>query len=138
KQFSVKIGTVMEDSPIGLDKWLCAIWMIANCKNGVSSHEIHRGIGITQKSAWFLLHRIRLAMQTGTFKKLSGQVEVDETFIGGKARNMHYSKRKNLGSRDTGKIAVMGLLERHGEVVTSVITTTKRKELQNHVTRNVE
>ncbi len=83
KHFSVKIGTIMEDSPIGLDKWLTAIWLIVNAKNGISSYEIHRGVGITQKSAWFLLHRIRKAMQTGTFNKLCGDVEVDETYIGG-------------------------------------------------------
>src|SRR3989442_1766564 len=120
KQFTIKTGSVMEDSPIGLDKWLPAIWMIVNAKNGVSSYEIHRHLGITQKSAWFLLHRIRLAMQARTFEKLSGHVEVDETFIGGKARNMHTSRRKYLGSRDTGKVAVMGLLERNGEVRTMV------------------
>src|SRR5204863_6713346 len=89
RQFSVKIGTVLEDSPIGLDKWLMAMWMIANCKNGISSYEIARDLKITQKSAWFMLHRIRKAMQTGSFLKLAGEVEVDETFIGGKARNMH-------------------------------------------------
>ncbi len=115
KHFSVKLGTIMEDSPIGLDKWLSAIWLIVNAKNGISSYEIHRSIGITQKSAWFLLHRIRKAMQTGSFKKFSGEVEVDETYIGGKARNMHFSKRKHLGARDTGKVAVMGLLERHAK-----------------------
>lgn len=93
KQFSVKVGTIMEDSPIGLDKWLSAIWLIANAKNGISSYEIHRALDVTQKTAWFLLHRIRLAMQTGTFQKLSGEVEVDETYIGGLARNMHKSKR---------------------------------------------
>ena len=93
KQFSVKVGTVMEDSPIGLDKWLAAIWLIANAKNGISSYEVHRALGVTQKTAWFLLHRIRLAMQTGTFEKLSGQVEVDETYIGSLARNMHRDKR---------------------------------------------
>src|SRR5260370_867994 len=87
KQFTIKTGSVMEDSPIGLDKWLPAIWMIVNAKNGVSSYEIHRALGITQKSAWFLLHRIRLAMQSGTRKKLSGEVEVDENYIGGKARS---------------------------------------------------
>ncbi|HEX8184340.1 MAG TPA: IS1595 family transposase [Blastocatellia bacterium] len=92
KQYTVKLGTIMEDSPIALDKWLCAIWMIANDKNGISSYEIHRGLGITQKSAWFLLHRIRLAMQTGTFNKMGGPVEADETFVGGKARNMHKDK----------------------------------------------
>src|SRR5256886_8054526 len=87
KQFSVKVGTIFEDSPLGLDKWLPATWMIANCKNGISSYEIHRAIKITQKSAWFMMHRIRKAMQTGTFIKFVGEVEVDETFIGGKARN---------------------------------------------------
>jgi transposase-like protein len=91
KQFSIKTGTVLEDSPIGLDKWLSAIWLIVNAKNGISSYEIHRSIGVTQKTAWFLLHRIRLALQAGSFDKLSGEVEVDETFIGGKARNMHRS-----------------------------------------------
>jgi len=89
KHFSVKVGTIFEDSPLGLDKWLPAVWLIANSKNGISSHELGRALGVTQKSAWFMLHRIRLAMQTGTFEKLSGAVEVDETFIGGKARNMH-------------------------------------------------
>jgi transposase-like protein len=89
KQFSVKVGSIFEDSPIGLDKWLCAMWLIANCKNGVSSYEVARDLGVTQKSAWFILHRIRHAMHTVTFKKLSGQIEADETFIGGKARNMH-------------------------------------------------
>jgi len=89
KQFSVKVGTIFEDSAIGLDKWLCAMWLIANCKNGVSSYEIAKDIKVTQKSAWFMLHRIRYAMRTGTFMKLSGEVEIDESFIGGKARNMH-------------------------------------------------
>jgi transposase-like protein len=118
KQFSVKVGTIFEDSPIGLDKWLCAIWLITNCKNGVSSYEIHRAIGVTQKTAWFMLHRIRLAMQTGTFTKLSGDVECDETFVGGKAKNMHKSNRdkKIQGRGSVGKTAVMGLLERKGRV----------------------
>lgn len=128
----------MEDSPIGLDKWLPAIWMIVNAKNGVSSYEIHRALGITQKSAWFLLHRIRLAMQSKTWEKLSGQVEVDETYIGGKARNMHMSRRKYMGSRDTGKVAVMGLLERNGEVRTMVIEGTKRRMLHGNVSKHVE
>jgi transposase-like protein len=138
KQFSVKAGSIMEDSPIGLDKWLAAIWLIANAKNGISSMEIHRSLGITQKSAWFLLHRIRKAMQNGSLAKFSGHVEVDETYIGGKARNMHISKRKHLGSRDTGKVAVMGLLERHGEVRTMVIEGTKRGHLHSQVVKHVE
>src|SRR5881296_1679251 len=92
-QFTLKTGTVMEDSPIGIDKWLTAIWQIVNCKNGISSYEVHRAIGITQKSAWFMDHRIRLALQS-SLGKLAGEVEVDETFIGGKSRNMHKSKRR--------------------------------------------
>jgi transposase-like protein len=140
KQFSVKVGTIMEDSPIGLDKWLAAIWLIANCKNGVSSYEIHRAIGVTQKSAWFLLHRIRLAMQTGTFEKLSGQVEVDETYIGGLARNMHRSEhsRKVTGTGGSGKVAVMGLLERNGKVRAKVINDATQLTLHAEVKGNVE
>jgi transposase-like protein len=140
KQFSVKVGTIMEDSPIGLDKWLAAIWIIANAKNGVSSYEIHRALGITQKSAWFLLHRIRLAMQTGTFEKLSGEVEADETFIGGRARFMHKDKReaKIHGRGSVGKVAVMGLLERHGEVRTRVISNTSQETLHKAVRNYVE
>jgi transposase-like protein len=138
KQFSVKIGTIFEDSALGLDKWLCAIWMIANAKNGISSYEIHRALGVTQKSAWFMLQRIRLAMQTGTFKKMSGEVEADETFIGGKARNMHPGKRTVKGRGSVGKTIVMGLLERHGEVRTTVIPNTRRKTLHGEVKRNVE
>jgi transposase-like protein len=144
KQFSVKVGTVMEDSPIKLDKWLAAIWMIANCKNGVSSYEIHRALGITQKSAWFLNHRIRLAMQTGTFEKLSGQVECDETYIGGLARNMHRDKRekKITGTGGAGKVAVMGLLERNGKVRAKVIANatqaTLHSEVREHVAQGAE
>lgn len=138
KQFSVKVGTIFEDSPLGLDKWLVAIWMIANAKNGISSYELHRAIGVTQKTAWFMLHRIRLAMQTKTFKQLKGEVEVDESYIGGKARYMHAGKRKARGRGAVGKATVMGLLERHGEVRTKVIPNTKRKTLQAEVRANVE
>src|SRR3989441_12530388 len=94
KQYSVKLGTIFEDSALGLDKWLPAVWLIANSKNGISSHELGRALGTTQKSAWFMLHRIRLAMQTGSFERLSGTVEADETYIGGLARNMHKHERK--------------------------------------------
>ncbi len=140
KQFSVKVGTIFEDSPVGLDKWLAAMWMLANAKNGVSSYEIHRSIGVTQKTAWFMLQRIRLAMQQGSFEKLSGEVEADETFIGGKARNMHKKKReeKIAGRGSSGKVAVMGLLERHGEVRTKVVPDTKSRTLQVEVRENVE
>src|SRR5215213_11497333 len=96
RQFSVKLGTIFEDSPIGLDKWLPALWMLANCKNGISSYELARALGVTQKTAWFMLHRIRLAMRTKTFEQLKGTVEVDETYIGGSARFMHKSKKDRI------------------------------------------
>src|SRR5438876_6469658 len=115
KQFSIKVGTIFEDSPIGLDKWLLAVWMVTNCKNGVSSYEIHRDIGVTQKSAWFMLHRIRLAMQGDVVDSFGGEVEVDETYIGGKARFMHKSKRVHGRTGGAGKTAVFGLLERNRE-----------------------
>ncbi len=132
KQFSVKVGTIFEDSPIGLDKWLTAMWLICNAKNGVSSYEVHRAIGVTQKTAWFMLHRLRLAMQSGSFEKLSGNVEVDETFIGGKAKNMHKAKREAIiqGRGSVGKTAVMGLLERKGRVLAKVI----EKQTAKHFT----
>jgi len=138
-QFTLKTGTIMEDSPIGLDKWLTAIWQIVNCKNGISSYEVHRAIGITQKSAWFMDHRIRLALTMGTFNKLSGQVEADETFIGGKARNMHASKRAEriTGTGGKDKAAVLGILERGGNVVTKVVGSTKKKTLQREVREHV-
>lgn len=149
KQFSVKVGTIFEDSPIGLDKWLPALWMVVNCKNGVSSYEIARALGVTQKTAWFMSHRIRLAMQTGTFKKLSGEVEIDETFIGGRARFMHKRRRakKIKGTGGLGKAAVMGLLERHGSdghsvVRLKMVPTVRREallpEVQQHVVPGAE
>ncbi|HXH57005.1 IS1595 family transposase [Iamia sp.] len=124
KQYSVKVGTIFEDSPIKLDKWLCAIWLIANSKNGISSHELGRAIGVTQKSAWFMLQRIRLAMQTGTFERFDGTVEVDETFIGGKARNMHENVRKRKivsGRGGADKTVVMGAKSRDGKVTATVV-----------------
>ena len=96
KQFSAKVGTIFEGSPIPLSSWFVAVWMIANCKNGISSLELHRAIGVTQKSAWFMLHRIRLAMRTGNFRKLKDVVESDETFVGGAAANMHAEKRERV------------------------------------------
>jgi len=141
KQFSVKVGTIFEDSAIGLDKWLCAMWLIANCKNGISSYEIAKDLKVSQKSAWFMLHRIRLAMQTGTFNKLSGNVEVDETFIGGKARNMHAKdkarKIKARGGQD-GKEIVLGMIERGGIVRALHIKGRGKPELQKHVRQHVE
>src|SRR5256885_288046 len=111
RQFSVKVGTVLEDSPIALDKWLCGFWLIANAKNGISSYELHRSIGVTQKTAWFMLHRIRLAMQDGITAKMKGTVEADETFIGGLRANMHASKRKEIkGGGADAMTPHMGLL----------------------------
>src|SRR6267378_3666937 len=141
RQFSAKVGTIFEDSPLGLDKWLPAVWMVVNNKNGKSSYEMARDLGVTQKTAWFMEHRIRLAMQSGSFlKKMSGQVEVDETFIGGLARNMHKSKRTRLSKTGfIGKVAVMGLLERHGgEVRTMIVPDTMRATMQPRVRQHVE
>jgi transposase-like protein len=148
RQFTVKTGTVMEDSPLGLDKWAVAFWLEANAKNSISSYEVHRALGITQKSAWFMQHRIRLAMQSGSNEKLggvgSGGVEVDETFIGGRGGNMHAAKRKRImkGRGHVGKTAVMGLLERHGpdrkkSVRTIVVSNIKGKKLRPLVQDNV-
>lgn len=119
----------MEDSALPLDKWLITIWLIDNAKNGISSYEVSRAIGVTQKSAWFMLQRIRLAMQSGWLEKLSGQIEADESFIGGKARNMHYGRRKAKGRGAVGKAIVMGILERKGEARTMVVPNTKRSTL---------
>jgi transposase-like protein len=139
QQFSIKVGTVMEDSAIGLDKWLCAMWMICNDKNGISSYEIHRSIGVTQKSAWFMAHRIRLGMQDDFMGKLRGHVEVDETFIGGKARFMHKSKRAKVFKRGpSGKTIVVGVLQRGGDVRTQVVENRERKAVQTIVRENVE
>jgi len=139
KQFSVKVGTIFEKSPVPLDKWLTAMWLIANSKNGISSYAIHRGIGVTQKTAWFMLHRIRAAMHNGSVQKLSGEIEADETYIGGLARNMHKSKReaKIHGTGGMDKTAVMGLLERHGEVRTVVVPNTKKVVVQGQVRKHV-
>jgi transposase-like protein len=140
KQFSAKAGTIFEDSPIGLDKWFPAVWMIVNMKNGISSYELGKALGVMQKTAWFMNHRIRLAMKTGTFRKLAGNVEVDETFIGGLARNMHKSKRNKVSKTGfIGKVAVMGLLERHGgEVRTMIVSDTTRNVLQPKVREHIE
>ena len=138
--FSLKTGTIFEDSPIGLDKWLTAVWLVVNCKNGISSHEMARHLKVTQKSAWFMNHRIRVALQEGTFSKLGGEVEVDETFIGGKARNMHVEKRKRriTGSGGKDKTVVMGMLERGGKVRTTVLENRKKKSIQPQVRAQVQ
>src|SRR5439155_14956140 len=145
RQFTVKVGTIYEDSPLPLEKWLMASWMITNCKNGVSSYEIHRAIGVTQKTAWFMLHRVRKAMQTQSFiRKMSGHVEVDETFIGGKARNMHKSKREKViyGRGTAGKVVVIGTLKRTSEdgpsqMRADVVENRHVETLQGFVKENV-
>lgn len=145
RQFSAKVGTIFEDSPLDLGKWFAAIWMVANCKNGISSYEMHRALGVTQKTAWFMDHRIRLAMKTGSFLKMSGEVEADETFIGGLAKNMHRGKRaeKIKGTGGSGKEAVLGIVVRGTEEATSRIKTVhvpnvQRKTLAPEVRAAVE
>ena len=144
KQFSAKSGTIMEDSPIPLSAWLPAIWMICGCKNGVSSYEIARGLGVSQKTAWFMLHRVREAMQDGTpgtSGKLSGEVEADETFIGGKARNMHRkSKRyaRTIADPNKGKTVVLGLLQREGRVRAAVAPSRRKHVIEENILDNVE
>src|SRR6266852_2351850 len=142
-QFSVKVGTIFEDSAIPLDKWLTALWMLVNCKNGISSYEVGRDLGITQKSAWFVLHRLRWALQAGSVEKLGGEgkhVEVDETFIGGAARFMHPERRKRMiterGVKD--KTAVMGILERGGEVRAMMVPTRRKHHLQAEIRAHVK
>lgn len=140
KQFSVKVGTIFESSPLGLDKWLPAFWMIVNAKNGISSCELARAIGVTQKTAWFMLHRIRLAMQNEDGGKLSGEIEADETFIGGKARSMNakQKQKRSSGTGGAGKEIVMGILERGGNVRLKHVENTRRNTVQSEIRENVE
>lgn len=141
KQFSVKVGTIFEDSPIKLNQWLCAMWLLVNAKNGISSYEVARSIGVTQKTAWFMMHRIRLALQQGSLtRKLSGEVEADETYIGGKARNMHKDKQAKALKAEGyfRKAVVMGMLERDGEVRTKVLNVASAKVLAREIRANVE
>jgi transposase-like protein len=145
KQFSAKVGTIFEDSPLPLSSWFVAVWSIVNAKNGVSSYEIARALGTTQKTAWFMLHRVRLAMRIGTFRKMSGTTESDETYVGGLAKNMHKSRRERVisGTGGVNKSIVHGLLERHMATKTSrvkakVIPNVKRKTVQAEVRAHVE
>lgn len=138
--FSLKTATVFEESRLGLDKWLPALWLVVNCKNGISSCELARDLGVTQKTAWFMAHRLRFALTDGGFGLLSGEVEADETFIGGKARNMHIAERKRriTGTGTKDKIAVMGILERGGKVRATVVPNRKKTALQTEVRKHVE
>lgn len=141
RQFSVKVGTIFEDSPLGLDRWLPAVWQVVNCKNGISSYEMARALGVTQRTAWFMDHRIRKAMQAGSFEKMKGEVEADETFIGGLARFMHKADRarKIKGTGGSGKAIVMGLLDREtGKVHVKHVPNTQRETLHSEVREHVE
>jgi len=138
KQFSIKVGSIFEDSALGMDKWLTAAWMICNCKNGVSSCEIARSLGVTQKTAWFMLHRIRKAMETGSFMKIGGSgapVECDETYIGGKPKNMHKERRSR--AKWGGKAIVQGMLERGSQVRAAVVPNSGRIALQSNIHKHV-
>jgi transposase-like protein len=146
-QFSLKVGTIFEDSAIGLEKWLPALWLLTNCKNGISSYELARALGVTQKTAWFMLSRLRLALQAEDGGKIGGEVEADETYIGGKGRFMHADKRKRLnmvrGRSVAGKVAVMGLLSRHGkdglsQVRTEIMTSIRKDHMHSIVRKHVE
>lgn len=147
RQFSAKVGTVFEDSPLGLDKWFAALWMVANCKNGISSYEMARALGITQKSAWFLDHRIRLAMKAGSIVKMDGEVEADESYLGGKVGNMHKWRRDKIkatvGRGNTGKSTVMGIIQRKrgnrsSKVKATHIPDAKGVTLRQEIFKHVE
>jgi transposase-like protein len=146
RQFSAKVGTIFEDSPIPLEKWIVAVWMLTNCRNGVSSYEIARTIGVTQKTAWFMLHRIRLGMRnelmgTKVGGGEGGAVEADETFIGGKSQNMHKDRRLryNQGGGNQSKAVVMGILDRDArQIRAKVVPNVKRETLQNEILNNVK
>lgn len=143
KQFSVKVGTIFEDSPISLTKWLPAVWLIANAKNGISSYELHRSLGVTQKTAWFMLHRIRVALQNGSFELLEGHVEADETYVGGRSEFMHHKVREarrlegRMGKGGHGKTIVAGVIQRNGNIVAKVIQRTNRTTMLNFLMDNV-
>jgi len=142
KQFSVKVGTIFEDSPLGLDKWLPALWLLANCKNDVSSCEVARDLGVTQKTAWFMLHRIRHAIKQGSIEKMSGTVEADETFVGGLGKNKHKDKKLNQGRGPVGKTIVMGVLERgegaaKSQVRANVVKDTSKATLHAQIKKEV-
>jgi transposase-like protein len=144
KKFSLKVGTIFEDSPIGLEKWLPAMWLLTNCKNGISSYELHRALGVTQKTAWFMLHRIRLALEAQSFVKLGGEdggpVEIDETFIGPKPQKMHRDKRleRRLGIKARESTVVMGMLDREArQVRAKVIPDVRRDTLQREILNEV-
>ena len=137
-QFSSKTDTIFEDSPLGLDKWFVAVWSITNAKNGISSCELARDLGVTQKTGWFMLHRVRAAMATGSFRKIVGEIEADESFIGGKRRNKHRDKKGTPNTGFSGMAAVHGILQRGGDIRAAVVSDVKKPTLQRRVRDHVE
>jgi transposase-like protein len=147
QKFSLKVGTIFEDSPISLEKWLPAMWLLCNAKNGISSYELHRALGVTQKTAWFMLHRIRLAMKNKSLLKLGfqgGPVEMDETFVGGKLKNMHKNKKpkgtgfSGIAGGSMAKTIVVGMLERSGRVKAEVVVDRTRHVLHALANKNID
>jgi len=141
RQFTAKVGTIFEDSPIGLDKWLPAFWLIASNRNGISSHELARALNVTQKTAWFMLHRIREAMQGDASEPLSGTVEADETYVGGKWENKSLRARKALGRKGhvrEAKTAVFGIVERKGRVRAWSVPDTTAKTLSPKLRASID
>lgn len=143
KDFTVKNGTIFEDSPLPLSKWMTAMWLICNCKNGISSNELSRDIGVTQRTAWFMNHRIREAMKSGSFAKINGTAEIDETFVGGLEKNKHKDKKRNQGRGGVGKAIVMGVLERgngkgKSRINAKLIPNTEGPTLKGEVSRYVQ
>lgn len=137
KQFSVRLNTIMEDSPLGLDKWLTAIWLLVSTKNGISSYEVARSLGIKQESAWFMMHRIRYALEYGSLEKMDGTIEVDESMLGDKSKNMHADRRAAQRAKGFPKVTVMGMRQRKGEVRTMVISNREQGTLQGRIEENI-
>jgi transposase-like protein len=140
KQFSVRVGTIFEDSKIELKKWFTAIWLVTSHKKGISSLQLHRDINVTQKSAWFMLQRIRYALSYDFTDSLDGEVEADETYVGGKNKNRHANKKvpNSQGRSAKDKTAVVGMVERGGLLTASTVENVKSETLTREVVKNVK